>query len=170
MINREKVKLMTKIQLFENHEKEALKANRFFQHDYLGLYLIRSFLAYVVLYVLVLTVVFLYNWEELLRKVDLFVFMQAGKTILLSFVLLLIPSMIVSYIIYWFRYRAYRRKIKEYIVNLKQLNAFYQKDDQKEDKKADKADKAERFETADKFSDTKTAEKFNKAETYEEKT
>ena len=113
MIDNEKVRLMTKIQLFKNHEQEALKANRFFQRDYLGLCLLRSFFAYIALFVLVLVVVFLYNWEELLTKVDLTVLIQWGKWIILSFFLLLIPSMIVSYIVYWFRYRRYRRKVKD---------------------------------------------------------
>lgn len=131
MINNDKVKLMTKIQLFENQEKEALKANRFFQRDYLGLYLIRSFLAYIVLFILILAVIFLYNWEELLTGLDLAALLAAGRGILISFFLLLIPSMIVSYIVYWFRYRGYRRKVKEHIANLKQLNAFYQKEDEK---------------------------------------
>lgn len=129
MINNEKVKLMTKIQLFENHEKEALRANRFFQRDYLGLYLIRSLIAYIALFALVLVVVFLYNWEELLTKVDLTVLVTWGRWIIFSFFLLLIPSMIVSYIVYWFRYRRYRRKIKDYILNLKQLNTYYKEDE-----------------------------------------
>lgn len=129
MIDNEKVRLMTKIQLFKNHEQEALKANRFFQRDYLGLCLLRSFFAYIALFVLVLVVVFLYNWEELLTKVDLTVLIQWGKWIILSFFLLLIPSMIVSYIVYWFRYRRYRRKVKDYIMNLKQLNTYYKEDE-----------------------------------------
>lgn len=131
MINNDKVKLMTKIQLFENQEREALNANRFFQRDYLGLYLIRSFLAYIVLFTMILVVIFLYNWEELLTGLDLAALLSAGRGILISFFLLLIPSMIVSYIVYWFRYRGYRKKVKEHIANLKQLNAFYQKEDEK---------------------------------------
>lgn len=130
MINNDKVKLMTKIQLFENHEKDALKANRYYQKDYLGLHLIRSLLAYIALFVLVLTVIFLYNWETLLTSIDLTSLIHAGKWIILSFFLLLIPSMIVSYIVYWFQYRRYRRKIKDYVMKLKQLNTFY-KDDAK---------------------------------------
>ncbi|MGN0293636.1 MAG: hypothetical protein ACI4D3_06485 [Lachnospiraceae bacterium] len=125
MINNDKVRLMTKIQLFENHEKDALKANRFYQRDYLGLHLIRSLLAYVVLFVLVLAVIFLYNWEELLTGIDLTALIHAGKWIILSFFLLLIPSMIASYIVYWFQYRGYRKKIREYVMNLKQLNMYY---------------------------------------------
>lgn len=131
MINNDKVILMTKIQSFENREREALKANRFFQRDYLGIYLIRSFLAYIVLFALILIVVFLYNWEELLTGLELTALVDVGKSILLSFFLLLIPSMIVSYIVYWFRYRGYRKKVKDHIANLKQLNAFYQKEDEK---------------------------------------
>ena len=131
MINNDKVRLMTKIQVFENQEQEALKANRFFQRDYLGLYMIRSFLAYVLLFILILVVVFLYNWEELLTKLDTAELMDVGKVVFVSFFPLLILSMIASYIVYWFRYRKYRKKVKEHIANLKLLNAFYQKEDEK---------------------------------------
>lgn len=119
---------MTKIQLFENHEQDALKADRFFQRDYLGLHMIRSLLAYIVLFILVLAVVFLYNWEELLTGIDLTALIHVGRWIILSFFLLLIPSMIVSYIVYWFQYRRYRRKVRDYVMNLKQLNTYYKEE------------------------------------------
>ena len=128
MINNDKVRLMTKIQLFENHEQDALKADRFFQRDYLGLHMIRSLLAYIVLFILVLAVVFLYNWEELLTGIDLTALIHVGRWIILSFFLLLIPSMIVSYIAYWFQYRRYRRKVRDYVMNLKQLNTYYKEE------------------------------------------
>ena len=128
MINNDKVRLMTKIQLFENHEQDALKADRFFQRDYLGLHMIRALLAYIVLFILVLAVVFLYNWEELLTGIDLTALIHVGRWIILSFFLLLIPSMIVSYIAYWFQYRRYRRKVRDYVMNLKQLNTYYKEE------------------------------------------
>ena len=128
MINKDKVRLMTKIQLFENHEQDALKADRFFQRDYLGLHMIRSLFAYIVLFILVLAVVFLYNWEELLTGIDLTALIHVGRWIILSFFLLLIPSMIVSYIVYWFQYRRYRRKVRDYVMNLKQLNTYYKEE------------------------------------------
>lgn len=128
MINNDKVRLMTKIQLFENHEQDALKADRFFQRDYLGLHMIRSLFAYIVLFILVLAVVFLYNWEELLTGIDLTALIHVGRWIILSFFLLLIPSMIVSYIVYWFQYRRYRRKVRDYVMNLKQLNTYYKEE------------------------------------------
>lgn len=126
MINNDKVKLMMKIQLFEDQEAEVLRAGRFYQHDYLGLHLIRSFFAYTLLYILVMGMVFLYNWEELLTKVKLSALLEGGKVLLISFIVLLIPVMIVSYIVYWFRYRGYRKKIKAHIANLKQLNVCYE--------------------------------------------
>lgn len=134
MVNNDKVRIMTKIQLFEEQEKEALKANRFFQRDYLGLYMIRSFFAYIVLFILIVAVLVLYHWEGLLTQTDMAVLMQLGKGLLISFVLLLIPSMVMSYIVYWFKYRKCRKKVKEHIENLKQLNNFYQMQDEKRQK------------------------------------
>ncbi len=131
MVNNDKVRMMTKIQLFADQEKDALRANRFFQRDYLGLYMIRSFFAYIVVFILIVALWILYNWEELLTQTDMNVLMQWGEGIFLTFVLLLIPSMIISYIAYWFQYRRFRKRVREHIEDLKQLNSFYLTQDEK---------------------------------------
>lgn len=131
MVNNDKVRMMTKIQLFADQEKDVLRANRFFQRDYLGLYMIRSFFAYIVVFILIVALWILYNWEELLTQTDLDVLLQWGEGIFLTFVLLLISSMIISYIVYWFQYRRFRKKVREHIEDLKQLNSFYQTQDEK---------------------------------------
>lgn len=131
MVNNDKVRMMTKIQLFADQEKDALRANRFFQRDYLGLYMIRSFFAYIVVFILIVALWILYNWEELLTQTDMDVLIQWGEGIFLTFVLLLIPSMIISYIAYWFQYRRFRKRVREHIEDLKQLNSFYLTEDEK---------------------------------------
>lgn len=125
MVNEEKVKLMTKIQIFHDNETEAIKANKFYGSDYVWLYMIRSLIAYVILYCMGIGMILLYRYEEILTTFDLNLFINYAKWLGGSFLILAIPAMVLSYIIYWFRYRKNRKKIREYEHNLKRLNAIY---------------------------------------------
>lgn len=131
MINEEKVKLMTKIQLFEDSEKEAIHASHFYQGDYLILHMIQSFLAYTVMFVIVMGITILYNLEMILTNYSLDMLIETGKELAISYAVLLVPTMILSCVIYWFRYRRYRRKIRSHVSRLRQLEGFYQKTDNK---------------------------------------
>lgn len=131
MINEEKVKLMTKIQMFEDSEKEALHASHFYQGDYLILHIIQSFLAYTVMFAVVLGIIILYNLEIILTNYSLEMLLSTGKELIFSYAALLIPTMILSCVIYWFRYRRYRRKVRGFVSRLRQLEGFYQKADHK---------------------------------------
>lgn len=130
MINENKVKLMTKIQLFEDKENEALRTNKWFLSDYLGLYLIRSLIAYIGLVAIVCLVVLIFQWEKILTGMQLTDLIEIAKMMLYSFILLLIPSMIISYITYWFRYRKSRKKIREHLNDLRALKSFYEQEEE----------------------------------------
>ena len=125
MINNDKVRLMTRIQLFENREKESVKVNRYFQMDYLVMHMIRSLFAYIVLFCMVLLFILCYNWEEVLTQAKPEMLIQSGMWILIGFLALMIPSMIVSYISFWFCYRRGCKKIRNHISDLKELQEFY---------------------------------------------
>lgn len=125
MINQDKVKLMARIQHFENTEKEALKAYSMYKRDYMGLFLMRSFASYILLLCLFVGGFCLYHMEDLLQTVTVDTIIAAAKGMLYGFGLLLIPVMIVSYIIYWFRYRKAMKKMRVHLDNMKKMNNFY---------------------------------------------
>lgn len=125
MVNEDRVKLMTKIQIFQDSEKDAAKANNFYGSDYVWLYMIRSLIAYVILYCMAIGVILLYRFEEILATFDLNLFLTYAKWLAGSFLILALPAMVLSYIVYWFQYRKSNKKIREYESNLKILNAIY---------------------------------------------
>jgi len=125
MINQDKVKLMAKIQHFEDTEKKALKAYSMYQRDYMGLFMLRSFVAYIVLLGIAACGFCMYNWDTFLKATSIDTLFEAGKGLLYGFGLLLIPVMIVSSTIYWFRYHDAEKKMKGHLNNLKKLNEFY---------------------------------------------
>ena len=132
MINEEKVKLMTKIQLFQDDEKEVIRSRKYFQSDYLNIFLFRSFIAYLILFVLVLSIVVLYNGEAIIAELSLDMVIRRTKSVLASFIILLIFVMILSYIVYWFRFRRLQKKLKGYVSNLEKLDEIYKKEEEME--------------------------------------
>lgn len=127
MINEDKVKLMTRIQLFEDSEKEALRASRFYLADYLLLHLIESLLAFTVIFAIITGILILYNLETILTSYNLDMLMSTGKEIGLYYAALLVPTLILSMVIYWFHYRRCRKKVRGHIGRLRQLENFYQR-------------------------------------------
>ena len=95
MINNDKVRLMTRIQLFENREKESVKVSRYFQMDYLVMHMIRSLFAYIVLFCMVLLFILCYNWEEVLTQVKPEMLLQSGMWILIGFLALMIAESVL---------------------------------------------------------------------------
>ena len=132
MINEEKVKLMTRIQLFQDDEKEVIRSRKYYQSDYLRIFLFRSFIAYLILFVLVLAFVILYNGETLANELSLDMVVRTTKNVLISFVVLLFFVMIVSYIVYWFRFRRLQKKLKVYVSNLQKLDDIYRQEEEME--------------------------------------
>lgn len=132
MINEEKVKLMTRIQLFQDDEKEVIRSRKYYQSDYLKIFLFRSFIAYLILFVLVLAFVILYNGETLANELSLDMVIRTTKNVLISFVVLLFFVMIVSYIVYWFRFRRLQKKLKVYVSNLQKLDDIYRQEEEME--------------------------------------
>lgn len=130
MINQDKVKLMARIQHFENTEKEAIKANSMYQRDYLGLYMLRSLCAYILLALIAGAGFCMFHLDTMLSPENLDASIAAVKGLALGFGLLMIPIMIVSYIIYWFRYRKAMKKMKGHMDNMRKLKAYYDQNEE----------------------------------------
>ena len=65
MLNEEKIKLMTSIGLFEKREgRRIFPVNRFFRSDYIGRYLLKSFLGYTLCWMLGTALVVVYKAED----------------------------------------------------------------------------------------------------------
>ena len=60
---------------------------------------------------------------------------EIARMMFFSFILLLIPSMIISYITYWFRYRKSKKKIIEHRNDLLALRKFYEQESKSDSEK-----------------------------------
>ena len=129
MINEQRVKLMTKLALYEKNEGvRDSRINTYFKSDYLGFQLIGSFICCTLACLLGVAIYAAYSFEELMLTIysmDLAAFV--GKAIL-YYAAILILFLGVTYFVYAYRYNRMRRNLDAYYKSLKNLGESYRKE------------------------------------------
>lgn len=122
MLNEEKIKLMTKLALYEQKNgKEDLQLSKYYKSDYLTLKMINSAITMTIGFAILLAVIVFINAEKLLAdlvKVDI---VALGIKIAVLYVVFFILNMFATYCICTYRFKRSRHKLKEYDENLKEL-------------------------------------------------
>ena len=124
MINEEKVKLMTKMASYEAGEgRKYLAVCKYFRSDYLMMQMLKTLVCTTIAYAILTGLYLIYHLEEItenLYSMDLIGFVQQ---ILMRYGVFVVVSCVFTYIVYSYRYRKARIKLKEFMSNLKKLNA-----------------------------------------------
>lgn len=130
MVNNRKVRLMTKLAIYEKKEgKEDIKLSRYFRRDYVRLHLLYTLISVTVGYLLVLALVGAYQMEYLIREAVRLDYIGIGKLILGIYVIVLTIYMMASMIGYSLYYDKSRKKLAKYFRMLRKLRSFYQEED-----------------------------------------
>ena len=126
MINETRVRLMTRMSVYEAQEGEVDgRVSRFFLSDYLGSQLLHSFLTGSIAYVLILGTVALYDFETMMITVYSMEMVGFIKRIALYYVLFLLGYMAVTAVVYYFRYQRSKKNLNRYYQDLRKLLDTY---------------------------------------------
>lgn len=124
MLNEKRTILMTRLASYEQRKgKGNIKITQYFRSDYLILQILKTLFCTTVAYVLLVGLYVLYHFETLtenLYQMDLFAFV---REIIVWYGVFAVVSCVFTYIIYSYRYVKARKSLKEYMNNLKKLNA-----------------------------------------------
>ncbi len=130
MLNNRKVRLMTRLAMYEQKEgREDIRLSKYFRTDYVRLQVLKSVVALTVGYLLVLLILVLYHSEYLIRNAvvldyQAMIVRYAGIYIV---VLAVYCSMVM--IGYMIQYRASRKKLAKYFRMLRRLRSIYREED-----------------------------------------
>ncbi|MDO4284666.1 MAG: hypothetical protein Q4C60_04945 [Eubacteriales bacterium] len=128
MLNENKIRLMTKMAVFEKREgTKDERMDAFFKGDYISSQLLRSFLCATLSFAILLGVYCYYNFESLMLSVysmDLLSFMGQIIVIYVIFTALVLA---VTFIVYAKRYDRMRKGMQAYYRMLSGLSASYQR-------------------------------------------
>ena len=132
MINEEKVKIMTKIAMYEQGSgRKYLPISRYYRSDYIGLALIKNFFLVTIGYILVIAAVSVYFGEYLLENIPKMNLMAAGAYIIIGYIVVLAAYSVVTYIQYSVRYYRAKKSVKQYYGALTELSRIYTREEKK---------------------------------------
>ena len=125
MINEEKVKIMTKLAMYEQGRgRKHLPVSRYYRSDYIGLALIKNFFLVTIGYVLIVAAVAVYFGEYLLENIH-------RMYLIIGYVIVLAAYSILTYIQYSVKYYQAKKSVREYYSQLTELNKIYAREEKK---------------------------------------
>ena len=126
MLNENKVKMMTRMAIYEKNEgKKMLRTAKFFKGDYVSLAVLKSTIATTFAFIIVALMVVLCNTESIIRQINSMDYVALGKKIIVYYVLALIVYAVISGIYSAYQYDKTRSGIKKYVMRLNKLERFY---------------------------------------------
>lgn len=125
MLNEKKISLMTKMAIYEKEEgRKSFPMSKYYRSDYLSLRLINSVILTTLAYVMVVALAVVVNVEKILEELVTIDLLNIGKHLLISYIVLIVVSMLMTYLIFGHRFKQYRRGLNGYNGNLKKLYAM----------------------------------------------
>ncbi|MBP3469670.1 MAG: hypothetical protein J6K26_09165 [Lachnospiraceae bacterium] len=132
MLNESRIKLMTKMAVYEEHEgKKSMSIGTYFRGDYIGKEVIKSIIYATIAYVIVIAVYVCYDFEILAQEIYNMDLIQFGTKMLKDYLKLVVGYAIITYVFYAMRYQKARRSLRSYYNNLRRLNSMYRKEEAK---------------------------------------
>ena len=129
MINKEKVELMTKMASYEqNQGKEDLKISAYYRKDYVSIHVIYAIIGATIAYgllVLLGAVCFIDFFTQGLSMSKVIV---VGTMLLIGYAAFVVAYAVVTYIVYDYRFRKARARVKRYNYRLIDLLKMYKKE------------------------------------------
>lgn len=126
MLNEERIKLMTKLALYEQGEgKKALKTTKYFKSDYVSRNVIYSILSGIFTYALLVLLWVLFRIEYYTTNISNLNIVFIIIMVSVFFILFMTLYLILSYFVFSIRYKNYRRGLSEYNEDLKNLHKMY---------------------------------------------
>ena len=136
MINEEKVKLMTKLAIYESQKgKKQLNISKYYKRDYVRYNMFKTVVAATVSFIMLLAIYVLVNAEDLLMSLNELDFMKEATKLGILYVVFILIYMIVARIIYARRYEQVKPDVIMYNHNLKKLKGMYDKEEKELDEK-----------------------------------
>ena len=130
MVNMRKVRLMTKLAIYEQKEgKEDIKLGKYFRRDFVRLKILHNIVAVTLGYLLVLAMIIAYQMEYLIKEAVNLDYIGIGKTILGVYVIVVTVYVMAAMVGYGLYYDYSRKKLAKYFRMLRKLRSMYQEED-----------------------------------------
>ncbi len=130
MVDNDKLYRMIALARFEKkNEDKALRINKTYEQDYVSYALIRNFLLTTIAYVLLLTVIVMYNMDFWLSNLNNLNFTPLLAVLILGYFILLGVYSVIAYTMARLRYTRAANGVHQYGRELNRLSRIYREED-----------------------------------------
>lgn len=122
MLNERKVKLMTKLAIYEKNEgKHTIPVTKFFSDDYVSWNMLKTVVSITIAYFIGAAIWVIYNIEDILENIATLNYFEIIRYAIMLYVILLLGYIVISYIAYKVKYHKAMKSLSRYEKGLKQL-------------------------------------------------
>lgn len=126
MLNENKVKMMTKMAIYEKNEgRKMLRTAKYFRGDYIAFGILKTVIATTFAYMIIIAMYVLTNAEGLIEEINNLDYVGMAKKVGTYYVLMLVVFSIIAGFFYYFQYENTRKGLKRYFSRLNKLERFY---------------------------------------------
>ncbi len=126
MLNNKKIRLMTKLAVYENKDgKEDIHLSKYYKTDYVRFQVLKSIISATVGYVLVLALIGVYKMEYIIKNAVTLDYKNIGTYILGFYIMVITIYGLGSVLIFSLKYDISRKKLSKYYKLLRRLNKIY---------------------------------------------
>ncbi len=126
MLNENKVKMMTKMAIYEKNEgKKMLRNARYYKGDYVALAALKSTIATTLAFIIIVIMIAISNTETIIKQINSMDYAALGRKIAGYYIISLIIYAIISGVYSAYQYDKSRSGIKKYFMRLNKLERFY---------------------------------------------
>ncbi len=126
MLNENKIKMMTKMAIFEKNNGKELKCHiKYYKSDYITYNLIKSLIAATIAYMIILVIVAVYNMDYLVSNINSIDYKNAGIVLIWTYLLFVIVYSVIAYFVHAYKYEKSKDGVKKYYSRLTRLERFY---------------------------------------------
>lgn len=126
MLNENKIKMMTKMAIYEKNEGNTmLKTAKYFKGDYVSLGVLKTIISVTVAFVVLVILYVLCQVDSLVENINSLDYASLGKSVVGYYVAFIIIFGIISGAVYSSKYERSRKEMKKYFSRLNKLERFY---------------------------------------------
>lgn len=135
MLNENKVKMMTKMAIYEKNEgRRMLKTARYFKSDYIAFGILKTLITTSIAYIIMLIMYVLYNMESIIKDINKIDYTEVGTNLIIGYVAMIAVFSAIAFVVYGKQYDNSRNGLKRYFSRLNKLERFYNGNKRKNNK------------------------------------
>lgn len=125
MLDNSKIRVMTKLALYEQKSNENIRMSKYYKTDYVRLQLIKTILSVTVGYGLLVGMICFFKAEYLLNKAVDINYIRLGQFVVGLYIIILALYVGASFFVYSYKYDKSRKSLSKYYKLLQELNHIY---------------------------------------------